>query len=732
MGTKRQLIKGINRTKKCKPKADELTILCRKSANVFNSFEEEYEKSIQGNVAKKTIDFEKKLIKYFNQPFAPKDITPRSDYYTYINYKWIQGQKKLSQKEKKYYVQNDNFRMKQEEVYYQLLDLVKDYIKDNSSSKMAKELSAVFNSCLHPSEAVLKQHMKAYVDEVDDFIAKDDLIGFLAKINQNEIVSWGCPINFSMQQDLKHSEVNRCNISFPQLTFYDYELYIEEPDPNKDPKDLAYQKDFIKRFCHFVDELFDFCLGKGHGVKGRDIMAIELEIMTSIGCDEFKNDSEEFYNIVHKGESMSKYGFDWEQFSKKLGFKKVPEFFICSSINYLKCVMKLMNENWKTEKWRNYFLYLTFRQMIRFNNRTRQEIYYPFFGKFVNNQPIPYPDDVHSIFGLSMCFNTFLTNQYVDNYKKQEVVDYVHNMAADLKTVFIRILKRNQWLSPQTKSKALEKLHHLKLIVGSPKILREDPMLNYKDNDIWENMCKIAKWRSDKQVLLDGAPVTDIPVIDWQVFKLVGTQAYVVNAYYTPTLNSIYVPLGYLQKPFVDLDERGIEYNLANIGYTLGHEMGHSIDDSGSKYDYKGNLKNWWTQHDRKVFQRKVDDVIAQYEHFAAQDGIKMDATESAGEDLADIAGLAICQEYLRDFQDKNEDIAAIRQLSYEAFYTYIAVTNRQHIFEKAIKAQLKVNPHPLNKYRTNCPLTRLKLFRSIYNIVKGDKMYWHNTDTIW
>ena len=83
-------------------------------------------------------------------------------------------------------------------------------------------------------------------------------------------------------------------------------------------------------------------------------------------------------------------------------------------------------------------------------------------------------------------------------------------------------------------------------------------------------------------------------------------------------------------------------------------------------------------------------------------------------------------------FLDENEDIAAIRQLSYEAFYTYIAVTNRQHIFEKAIKAQLKVNPHPSNKYRTNCPLTRLKLFRSIYNIVKGDKMYWHNTDTIW
>lgn len=727
---KQQIIKGINKTKKCKPTADELTILCRKSANTFNRFEEEYEKSIAGNVAKKTLDFEKKLIKFFNQPIAPKEITPRSDYYTFINYKWIQTQKKLSQKEKKYYVQYDNFRTKQEEVYYQLLDLVKTYIKENSNTKIAKELDAVLSSCLHDNEITLKKHINEYIKQVDDYIAKDNLIGFLAKINQNEVVSWGCPINFSIQQDLKDAGVNRCNISFPQLTFYDYELYIE--DPNKDPKELAYQKDFLHKFNIFVDKLFTFCLGSGHGVKGKDIVDIELEIMTAIGCDEFKNDSTEFYNVVTKKESIEKYDFDWEQFSKDIGFKKVPDFFICSSINYLKCIMKLMKENWKTEKWRNYFLYLTFRQMIRFNNKTRREIYYPFFGKFVNNQPIPFPDDVNAIFSLSMCFNTFLTNQYVENYKRQEVIDYVHNLAADLKTVFIRILKRNQWLSPQTKQKALQKLHHLKLIVGSPKLLREDPLLNYISNDIWGNMLKISKWRSDKQVLLDGTPVSDIPIIDWQEFKLVGTQAYVVNAYYTPTLNSIYVPLGYLQKPFVDLDERGIEYNLANIGYTLGHEMGHSIDDSGSKYDYKGNLKNWWTSHDRAIFQRKVNDVIAQYEHFAALDGIKMDARESVGENLADIAGLAICQEYLRDFQDKNEDIAVIRQLSYEAFYTYIAVTNRQHIFKKAIKAQLKVNPHPLNKYRTNCPLTRLKLFRSIFKIVKGDKMYWHNTDTIW
>jgi putative endopeptidase len=231
---------------------------------------------------------------------------------------------------------------------------------------------------------------------------------------------------------------------------------------------------------------------------------------------------------------------------------------------------------------------------------------------------------------------------------------------------------------------------------------------------------------------LEGKPLVDLATIDWKTFNFVGTQAYIVNAYYTPAENSIYVPLGILQKPFIDLDERGIEYNLANIGYTLTHEMSHSLDNTGSKYDYKGNLHNWWTPHDKKIFDRKVANVVKQYETFAAYDGIKMDATLSTGEDMADISGMAICEEYLRDFQDKNNDIVPIRSISFEAYFIYLAVQARQTIYKNAVRSLLKTNPHPLDKYRVNCPLARLKLFTSIYNIKKGDQMYWADQDTIW
>ena len=205
-----------------------------------------------------------------------------------------------------------------------------------------------------------------------------------------------------------------------------------------------------------------------------------------------------------------------------------------------------------------------------------------------------------------------------------------------------------------------------------------------------------------------------------------------MNASYTPAKNSIYINLGYIQKPFVDLDERGIEYNLAHLGNTIAHELSHGFDDTGSKYGMDGNLYDWWTPTDKRKYKAIQEDVIKQYEDFCKRDGITYDASIGIGESLADISALAICDEYLKDFQDKNEDLIPIRYLSYEGFYTYFAFQQRQKVGKKALRAQLKTNPHPLDKYRCNVPLSRSEIFKAIHDVKRGDGMWWHNTNTIW
>jgi predicted metalloendopeptidase len=103
----------------------------------------------------------------------------------------------------------------------------------------------------------------------------------------------------------------------------------------------------------------------------------------------------------------------------------------------------------------------------------------------------------------------------------------------------------------------------------------------------------------------------------------------------------------------------------------------------------------------------------------------------SIGEDLADISGMALVETYILDNQIVNDEPTKMKKMNLAKLYMNFAIQGRQQIYKKAIKAQLKMNPHPLEKYRVNCALARLELFKTIYGIKKGDGMWWNN-DTIW
>ena len=451
-----------------------------------------------------------------------------------------------------------------------------------------------------------------------------------------------------------------------------------------------------------------------------------------MGCNSVANESSEFYNLIKKEEALSKYGFDWEKFSKYLGYKKTPDTFVSNNLSYLKCICKILNEEWKTKKWETYWLYIHFRQICRLDMKNRH-IPYKFLKEFLQGRIEIVPAPIFTIFGLTNTFNHFLSDEYEKKFLNKQKIDFVRKFSNDLLNTFKKIIRyHTTWLSDKTKKYALLKLKKLKIIVGKPDNLREDPILDYKEDDAYGNMLIIGKWKTEQYINLNGKPVIDIPDFNWRNIRMSGTQCYIVNAFYTPSTNSIYIPLGYIQKPFVDLEERGIEYNLSTIGYTLCHEMCHALDDMGSKYSYDGNLYNWWSNEDLKKYNAIMEDIIEQYKVFAKRDGIDYNASLAIGESIADISAIRICQEYLANFQDRNKDIAPISNLSFQAFFIYYAVIQKQFVNKRAVVNQLITNPHPLSKYRTNIPLSRIGLFRSIYNIKKNDGMWWNNDCSLW
>ena len=726
---------NINKLKK-NVTSQQITELCKNSTKTYEPFEhkiEELFKKNNLNVVSSSYNLEKQIISDLKKAVNPKNIKPNEDFYSYINDRWIKDYELTEQQ--KYIIQVDDFRLIQDKVYRELIDIINEYINNSltKNTKKAKCIKNAFKSfTLYNTVEQTREKANSVLHFIDTlFTDKNNIWKLLAFVNNNEIISWGSPFIWSVNPDDKNPKIYKCYLDPVQLSLIDINIYFDDADDTEDIK--RYKKNYKNKFFEYLNVLFDIALGNKHSFNVKDIFDVEFEILNAMSCELIKDFDPDNYNVVTREEAKSQFQFDWEEFCKQLGFKKVPDEFITSNINYLLCGTKLLLEKWNTPKWRTYWIYIYIRQQCRWNQKG-WENYFKFEGNFVRGQEAYIYKNIRPVFPMAFLFNTFLTNEYISKYTNPKAINYVKNLTEDLKIVFFRILKRNKWLQPKTKQKALKKIESLNFIVGSPKLLDEDPLLDYKPDDAWGNLLKMAEWRHMKAIGLVNKPIVDIPVIDWSTIppKFIGSQAYVVNAYYTPTKNSIYIPLGYIQKPFIDLDERGIEYNLSRIGFTIAHEMSHALDDWGSKYDEEGKLNNWWTEKDQKIFKKIQNDVIKQYEVFASYDGIEMDAEPTIGENLADISGLAICQEYLRDFQLKNQDILPIQALSFEAFFIFFAINSRQKISKKAILAQLKTNPHPLEKYRCNVPLSRRKVFRAIYNVEKGDKMWWNSTNSIW
>jgi len=705
-----------------------ITKKIKKNANCpigLKPFEEEFSQKISKNeILKSSAEKKKAFVKQLLSKFSPDSIKPENDFYDYINYQWLKDVSLENQQ--KYITQIDDFRLTQHQVYEELNGIILDYIKNNDN-KLARNLKNFHTSVINMNPKNYTNRLaKEAVKTIDGLIAENNPWKMLAFFNKDEMIANKAPFVWSLNPDDKNTKVYSCYVSPHQFTILDLAVYYD------DGKDVEYKNKYRKEFKKSCQQIFDTLLGKNK-FDGKDIYDVEIDIFNTLGCVDVTSKEENSYNKINGNEALSKYGFDWKEFSHQLGFKQMPNTFITSSKNYLKCGSDLFLQNWNTPKWRTYWVWILLSRLARITSGY-EKLNYEFSGKFERGQEkINKSDAVSASLYMSIPFNTFLTNEYVKKYENPQAMEYVKIMCNDLKVVFKRILTRNTWLQPSTKKYALKKLEYFNFVYGKPEGLREDPDLDY-GTLLYDNMKKIIDWRHNKFIDLEGKGVIDIPMMDWSQYpvKMVGTQAYIVNASYTPSKNSIYINLGYIQKPFVDLDERGIEYNLAHLGFTISHELSHAFDDWGSKYGWDGNLNDLWTDIDRKKYKLIQQDVIKQYEEFAARDGIKFDASIGIGEDLADISGLAICDEYLRDFQDKNSDLIPIRYLSYEGFYTYFAFQQRQVITKKALAAQLKTNPHPLDKYRTNVPLSRSEIFRALYNVKKDDGMWWHNTDTVW
>lgn len=292
---------------------------------------------------------------------------------------------------------------------------------------------------------------------------------------------------------------------------------------------------------------------------------------------------------------------------------------------------------------------------------------------------------------------------------KARALEMVHNLEAALKDD----LSTLSWMSDATRQQAIVKLDAFLNKIGYPDQWRDYSSLTVKRVSYVDNRFRVGQFNGRRDLAKVGKPVNRA---EWIMSPPT------VNAYYNPQINEIVFPAGILQPPFFDAAADDA-FNYGGMGSVIGHEMTHGFDDQGAQFDATGNLKNWWSENDLKAFKERAKCVVDQFSSFEAEKGLHLNGKLVVGESIADLGGLLIAYTAFQKSQAGKPGVVIDGFTPEQRFFLGYARGWATNIRPELVRMLVTIDPHPLNKFRVNGPVSNLPQFAAAFQCKAGDPM---------
>jgi endothelin-converting enzyme/putative endopeptidase len=403
---------------------------------------------------------------------------------------------------------------------------------------------------------------------------------------------------------------------------------------------------------------------------------------------------------------------DWQKYMAGQGLKDIkivnvtePEFF-----KALDAQLKAESlDNWKTYlRWHFVAAKAAYLSSAFENER------FAFYSKYLRGVSEMPPRWKRCVRYVDRDLGEALGQEFVRRNFSPEMKSKTLQMTELIEKAMEQEINQLDWMGPQTKQKALEKLHSVRNKVGYPDKWRDYSSINVKGADFFGNVERATVFESNRQLAKIGQPVDKA---EW------GMTPPTVNAYYNPQMNDINFPAGVLQPPLYDakIDDAP---NYGNTGATIGHELTHAFDDEGRQFDAAGNLKDWWTKEDAEAFENKINCVRDQYKEYTIVDDIKINSKLTSGEDVADIGGTLLAYIAWKE-ATKTLDLKPMEGFTPDQrFFIGMAQWACENERDENLRVSAITNPHSPGKYRINGVVINLPQFQQAFGCKAGQPMY--------
>jgi putative endopeptidase len=531
-------------------------------------------------------------------------------------------------------------------------------------------------------------------------------------------LSGSLPIGVS--PDMRDSGINAVYLGGPWLGLPNRDYYLEEGNEDVRQAYIDTTAKLLERLGRDADSAL---------AAAQAIYDLEKSLAETTLTREEEQDPELSYNPATVEEIEQRYPqMDWRAYLDELGIAETDRMIVTETA-YLDRLGQILAET-PIETLRDY---LRVQLLWNFYNNLDLELEktaFTFFQALGGQSAMP-PLDERVLGQVNGLMGDALGKLYVDEHfppeAKAEMIDLVDGIV----TAFGDRLERNEWMTPETRERALEKLSTLRVKVGYPD---PDKWETYEDVEIGDSyfasVLSAANALTRESLAEAGFPVDRE---EWSM------NAQTANAYYSPLNNEIVFPAAILQPPFFDYRADPAS-NYGAIGFIIGHEITHGFDLSGSKFDQNGNLADWWTAADRERFEELNQALVAQYDEIEVLPDLFVNGQLTVTENVADLGGVetaydALQNQLAQEADGEGSDVTdaattpavtndPLEFTPQQRFFVAAATVWRGKIRDEALVTRVRSGVHAPPEVRATQPLRNTDEFYDAFDIVEGDPMY--------
>lgn len=410
--------------------------------------------------------------------------------------------------------------------------------------------------------------------------------------------------------------------------------------------------------------------------------------------------------------------FNWALTFQDFG-TNAPDSVLVSAPKFFESTNKLLIET-PIETWKTYLTWNLLKGSASYLSSPFVQASFA-FNQVISGQKVQTPRWQRMSSLTDGVVGELLGQLYVERYFKPEAKVRMEELVKNLRKGFEIRINRLEWMSAETKQKALAKLYAFTPKIGYPDQWKTYEGLAISPNAFYQNMRNAGAWGFEENISQIGKPVDRTK---W------GMTPPTVNAYYSPVMNEIVFPAGILQFPFFDA-KADDAINYGGIGAVIGHEMSHGFDDSGSQYDKDGTLRNWWTKDDLAKFKAKTEQLGKQFDAYTVLDTLHVNGKLTMGENIGDLGGLNMAYEAFKMTKQGKSKVKIDGFTADQRFFLAWAQVWRSKTLPETAANLVQTDPHSPAEFRTIGAPVNMDAWYQAFSVKPGDKLYKKPEDRI-